>query len=108
MLAQARVYVDESGERLYVPELDRLEGEIQLMCDGEHAAAEASFRRAIEGASRAGEKLLELRAAVRLGALYRDLGRSEEALRLVGDVLATFPQATDARDVRRARELIAG
>jgi predicted ATPase len=108
LLETARAYVAETGEQLYVPELNRLEGEIELAFKNDPAAAEASFRRAVEGAARDGAKILELRAALRLGRLWRDQGEADEARRLLERILATFPQPFDSRDVQRATELLAG
>jgi adenylate cyclase len=109
-LAEARARVEKSGERWWEAELHRLEGEILLAAaDGRRDPnrgnrAEACFRSALEVARRQQARSLELRAALSLSRLR---SRSDEARRLLGEVLEAFTEGHDTADLRAANELMA-
>ena len=103
-LAEARAQVESSGERYWEAELHRLEGEVLLSAagdgnpDGAHQA-EASFRRALEIATRQGATSLELRAALSLSGL----GNSPDAQQRLSDVVGRFTEGYDTADLRAAQ-----
>ena len=107
VLAESKSLVEKTDERFYEAELCRLEGTLLLQCDeGHEGRAERSFLAALEVARRQKAKLLELRAAVSLGRLWRDQGRSEEARELVAEVHGWFMEGIDTPDLKEARDLL--
>ena len=104
-LDEAERAMTETGERLYEPEIHRLHG--GLLIDRAVDAADAAFRTAIATARGQGARILELRAAIDLGRLLRDRGRTEEAFAVVlaavgqEDGLRDTPEMAQARDLLR-------
>ena len=114
-LAEARAQVESSGERYWEAELHRLDGEVLLAVaiDGGHDEdsadgdrAEACFRSALEVARRQQARSLELRAALSLSRLWSQ-SRSDEARKVLGDVLESFTEGHDTADLRAASEQMA-
>jgi TOMM system kinase/cyclase fusion protein len=92
--------------RFHAPELWRLRGEL-LGCQGQVHAGEAALRRALDLARQQHGKSFELRAAMSLGRLLRELGRRDEARSLVAEVYGWFTEGFATRDLRQARALLA-
>jgi predicted ATPase len=75
VLQEAFAFVDQSGERLWLSDLHRVDGRIALKeREPDRARAEACFLKAIEIARSQDARLLELRAATDLARLWRDAG----------------------------------
>jgi adenylate cyclase len=92
-----------TGERVWEPELLRLEGELRLAAsphDG--AAALACFRHAIEIARRQSARSWELRAALSLARHLAADSRLEEGRRTVSAVHGGFTEGFDTADLRDA------
>jgi predicted ATPase len=109
VLAEAHALVRSTGERFHEAELHRLQGELLLSSAAKGAApdgAEACFRQAVAVARRQGARSLELRAAVSLGRLYRQQGRTAEARPLLAETYAWFTEGFDTRDLREAKALL--
>ena len=98
VLVEAERAMNETGERLYEPEIHRLRG--CLLLDEDFDAADAAFQTAIATARGQGARILELRAAIDLGRLLRDRGRTEEAFAVV---LAAVGQGDRLWDTPRLR-----
>ena len=62
--------------------------------------------RAIDIARKQGAKSLELRAAMSLGRLWRDQGKTKKARRLVEGAYATMTEGFITRDMLEAKALI--
>jgi predicted ATPase len=105
---EALSWVGETGEQYYYSELLRLQGELLLGHDKIHgaAAAEKSFRSAIEVARRQGARMRELRAAVSLTRLLRDQGKTVSALALLQPVRSWLADAEGTIDAANARALM--
>ena len=86
-------------------ELFRLEGEL-LWLTGDAAAAEASFRKALDIARDQGARAFELRTATSLGRLLAAQGRAAEALPPLTAVYQTCTEGFATRDLQEARELL--
>jgi class 3 adenylate cyclase/predicted ATPase len=84
-------------------EIHRLRAEL-LLAVHDTAAAEASFRKALEVAQRQKAKLLALRAAMGLAQLWRDQGSTGRARELLSPV---HDNVTEGRDVPIFREATA-
>jgi class 3 adenylate cyclase/tetratricopeptide (TPR) repeat protein len=70
------------------------------------AAAERSFKTAIEVAREQGAKSFELRAATSLASLWHEQGKPIEACELLGGVYGWFTEGFDTPDLRRAKSLL--
>lgn len=90
----------------YDAEVFRLNGEILRRLDGKGEQAEVCFDRALSIARRQKAKSLELRAAMSLGSLWHDRGRSSDALRLLSEVYEWFTEGHDTRDLLDAKRLL--
>jgi predicted ATPase len=108
VLAEALAAVHTTGERFYEAELYRLKGELLLTLSRENSGeAEICFHEALEIARRQQAKSLELRAAMSLSRLWRQLGRPEEARQLLAEVYGWFTEGFETADLREAKALLA-
>jgi len=113
VLAEARAVIDRGGECWWEPELHRVKGELTLMQAEESGsaaenqrAAEECFNQALNIAVRQSGKSLELRAAISLGRLKRQQGKSAEAHRMLTDLYSSFTEGFDTADLRDARMFV--
>ncbi|MEZ5905615.1 MAG: hypothetical protein R3C69_11135 [Geminicoccaceae bacterium] len=104
-LGDARRQIEASGERWIEPDIHRIEGNLRL-ARGEAAAAERSYRRAIEIARGQEGRLLELRAATELGRLLANQGQRDRAHDLLTPLYGWFTEGFDARDLVEARAVL--
>jgi predicted ATPase len=104
-LDEALALVEKTGERHWEAELCRLRAKL-LLGQGDDAAAEASFRRAIEVARRQDARSWELRAATDLARLWQKEGRSAEARELLAPIYDWFTEGFDTPDLKEARRLL--
>lgn len=105
-LAEAAKLVEATHERWAEAEIHRLRGTVFLSMN-EHAAAEDSYRRALEVAQRQSAKFWELRAALGLARLWRDQGKRTEARDLLSPIYGWFTEGLDTRDLKEAKALLA-
>jgi predicted ATPase/DNA-binding winged helix-turn-helix (wHTH) protein len=107
-LEQALAWTERSGERWYLAELLRIKGE--LLLQHEHrdgvAAAEGSFKRALDVARGQGALFWELRTALSLARQWQKCGRGGEAERLLKPVYARFSEGLATADLCSAREFL--
>jgi tetratricopeptide (TPR) repeat protein len=104
-LAEAAKLVETTQERWAEAEIHRLRGTI-LLSMHEHAAAENSYRRALDVAQRQSAKFWELRAALDLARLWRDQGKRAEARGLLSPIYGWFTEGLDTRDLKNAKALL--
>jgi predicted ATPase len=104
-LAEALEAANAHQERWFEAEIHRLRGEL-LRDTGDHAAAEVSFRTAIDIARRQNAKLWELRACVSLAEMFRDQGKGTAARDLLAPVYDWFTEGFDAPDLIEAKALL--
>ena len=98
---------EETGMRLYVPEIHRLRGSYLLARSrAAEAEAEASFLSAIEMARTQGALMLELRATTSLAQLWAGQGRREEAHARLWAVDGRFDEGVASADLVAARQLL--
>ena len=99
---------DNSEERWCIAELLRIKGELTLLegAPDAPAAAENTFRQALDWARRQGALSWELRAATSLARLWRDQGRGEEAHQLLAPVYIQFTEGFETADLRAAKALL--
>ncbi len=107
-LKEAFAFVEQSGERYWLAELHRLDGEIALhQPEPDPERAEACFLRAIEIAREQESRMLELRAGTRLALLWRDISSPNDPRALLEPILAAIEGGETTRDVRNARAFLA-
>jgi predicted ATPase len=105
--AKALEVADQTGDAEAKPELHRLKGELLLMRDHTAtAAAEVSFRAAIDTARNQSAKLSELRATTSLARLLRDTGRRDEARTMLAEIYNWFTEGFDTADLKEAKALL--
>jgi len=93
------------GERYYLAELHRLQGELLLM-QGDDTEAEVSFHKAIEVARRQQAKPWELRAAMSLSRLWQKQGKREEPRQMLAEIYDWFTEGFDTPDLKEAKALL--
>jgi predicted ATPase len=98
--------VEKAGGAPLEAELYRLRGEALLAGAGTVSEAEAAIEKGIDVARRQNAKSWELRAAMSLARLRRQLGRREEALALLAPIYAWFTEGFDTADLKEAKALL--
>jgi tetratricopeptide (TPR) repeat protein len=93
----------DSGDVWFVPELDRLKGEL-LSKVGDSDEAERCLREALEAAHAQEARLLELRAAISLAKLLGARGRRSEAEGVLAPIYLQFDEGLETADLRNARD----
>jgi predicted ATPase/DNA-binding SARP family transcriptional activator/pimeloyl-ACP methyl ester carboxylesterase len=112
VLAEALAGIDNSEERQWEAELYRLKGDLLLKKQivtaqpDETLSPEDYFLKAIEIARRQQAKLLELRATISLGRLWRELGREAEARQMLEEIYGWFSEGFETIDLQEARTLL--
>jgi class 3 adenylate cyclase/predicted ATPase len=104
-LAEAAQVTEQSGERWFEPELERLRGEI-LLAAGSANEAEPHFTKAITIARNQSAKTWELRAATSLARLWRDHGKRQQACDLLAPVYGWFTEGFDTADLKETKALL--
>jgi DNA-binding SARP family transcriptional activator/predicted ATPase len=107
VVREALERVHATDERVWEPELVRLEGELRLAASpADVSDAEGCFRHAIEIARRQSARSWELRAAVSLARVLLATGRRVEAHRTVAGIYEWFTEGFDTADLKDARALL--
>jgi predicted ATPase len=101
VLKRAGDFAAETGERLFDPELSRVEGEA-LGATGATSDAEAALRTALGTAAERGDVVFRLRAAA---SLYRLKGDAESRELLAG-LYDAFEEGSDTVDLLEVAELL--
>ncbi len=97
--------VDQSGERVWLPDLYRLRAKFTLQSDvGAPSQAIGDLERSVRTAQQSGARSQQLRTAVDFAALAPQNDTAVAALR---DALDAFPERTDSPGLDRARDLLA-
>jgi tetratricopeptide (TPR) repeat protein len=112
VIDQAFRFAAERGERYYVPELQRVCGEI-LVRSGrreEMPRAEQFLTKALRTASRCRARSFELRAATSLARYCLEFRprRAAPVLARLRGIVQTFPEVTRTPDVVEARDMLGG
>jgi predicted ATPase len=116
VLAEAIEAAEARAERFWEPELHRLRGQLlwrrsrgEAGPAGRRDALEAqqSLRRAMALARRLRSRSFELRAAMSLAALWREIGRGRAGQALLAPIYRWFTEGRGTVDQRAARALLA-
>jgi tetratricopeptide (TPR) repeat protein len=106
-IGEALTLIEETGERLYEPEVHRIKGELLLAQNlSGLAQAEDSFRTAIDIAGRQNAKSWELRTTTSLARLLRDTNRCDEARTILAQIYEWFAEGFDTADLKDAKALL--
>jgi predicted ATPase len=113
--AEALALIDEAVAistqgpgRTMLSEFFQLRGELLLAATADSAGeAEAWFRRAVDAADEARAPMLQLRAALRLGRLWQEQGRIDEARDLLAEATGRITEGFSRVDMRHAALLLA-
>ena len=106
-IAEAFEICATTGERLWLPELHRIKGEILL--DGKDnsiEAAERELNQALTISREQGAMLFELRAAKSLARLRLKQGRRADARDLLGPLYDRFTEGLDTPDLVETKALL--
>ncbi len=107
-LEDALALCEQNDERYYEAEIHRLRGELLLALEPpDGVGAEQALQRAVELAHSQDARLLELRAAVSLGRLWRDTQRADQAREILEPLYGWFTEGLDTTDLRSAAALLA-
>jgi predicted ATPase len=99
--------IDRTGQRSIEADMHRTRGEVLLRrTPADHAAAEASFVRAIEIARVQQTKSFELRATLALAKLYHATGRDKMVPELLAPALAYFNKGGELPELEEAHRLL--
>jgi predicted ATPase len=104
-IAEAAELAEITKERWAVAEIHRMQGTL-LLSMHEDAAAEDSYRRALEVARQQQAKSWELRAAMSMARLWRDQGKVQQARELLAPVYGWFTEGFDTLDLKEAKALL--
>jgi class 3 adenylate cyclase/predicted ATPase len=107
-IREARSLVEQGGERWVLPELLRIEAELSLAAGGEASATEAYqlLQEALGLAREHGARSWELRIAISLARLWRDMRRIDDARALLARSYGWFVEGFDTADLKAARALL--
>jgi predicted ATPase len=96
-----------ANEKWWVPEVDRVAGEIALTSrEPDAAKREDYFDRALAIARQQQAKSWELRAAISLARLWRSQRKVQQARELLAPVYGWFTEGFDTRDLKEANALL--
>ncbi len=104
-LDNARTGIEKDAPIFCEAEIYRERGEL-LAAMGNVERGERCFHKALEIARRQNAKSLELRAAISLANLYREMGRTAEAHEILGDAYGWFSEGFDTSDLKNARTVL--
>jgi predicted ATPase len=107
-IGEARALVERGGERWVLPELMRIEAELRLAAGGPAVAGEVQglLQEALGLAREHGARSWELRVAIALARLWRDMRRIDEARAVLVRTYGWFVEGFDTADLKAARALL--
>ena len=111
LLAEALVFANRGGERLWEADIHRLKGELLLKAKAKRRKAspespEDCFQEAIKIARTQQAKILELRATMSLCRLWQKQGKQEKARQMLVEIYHWFTEGFDTADLKKAKTLL--
>ena len=107
VLDEGLAVAEKNDDRCHEAELHRLKGELLLAESADQlAAAEDSFRRAVETAQQQQSRGWELRATMSLARLWERHGRRDEARAALAAVYGTYTEGFTTPDLVHANALL--
>jgi tetratricopeptide (TPR) repeat protein len=105
LAAMAEELMQATGETLSLSDLHMLQAAL-AKADGDTEASENILNTALQVARQQGSRLFELRAAIDLAQLLKDLGRSDEAIALLEPIQASIAEGDCPEEQTKARNLL--
>jgi predicted ATPase len=106
-IGEAITAIETTKEKWYEAEVNRIAGQIALMSPASGAVkAQSHFERALAVARQQQAKSWELRAAMSMARLWRDLRKRDQARELLAPVYGWFTEGFDTRDLKEAKALL--
>ncbi len=106
-IGEATTEMEATGERWWQAELTRMTGEIAVLgAEQDTVKAEMHFKDALAVGRQQQAKSWELRAAMSLARLSRDLGKPRQARELLAPVYGWFTEGFETRDLKDAKALL--
>ena len=106
LLGEAKALTDQTNERWYESEMQRVCGDVLLTTGADAQKAEKAFRQAIETAQVQQAKSFELRAVTSLARLWQSQGKIAEACDLLVPIYGWFTEGFDTHDLKEAKALL--
>jgi class 3 adenylate cyclase/predicted ATPase len=108
-LDDALAIARRTEENFFLAEIYRLQGEIISTLDESTALADAEncFARSLEIARKQNALSWELRTSLSLAALWRDVGKLEQAADLLSPIAGKFREGSETADLKKAVSLLA-
>jgi predicted ATPase len=106
VVSAALVYMEESEERAFAAEINRLNGELLARHGTRGEEAEAAFRTAIAIAQHQRAKSWELRATTSLARWLAANGKRDEARATLAEIYNWFTEGFDTADLKDAKALL--
>jgi predicted ATPase len=104
---EASSIIKTAEEKIWEAEVNRISGEITMLCRPMEATkAEQYLTNALAAARRQHAKSLELRAAMSLARLRRSQGKTQQARELLAPVYGWFTEGFDTCDLKEAKALL--
>ncbi|MFT5112003.1 MAG: class 3 adenylate cyclase [Parasphingorhabdus sp.] len=105
LASMAETMMDETGDKLVLSDLFRLQGALALEAGDQHSA-ESHLQRAIEVAQEQGSKMWQLRGAIDLARLQHEAGRTTEAVLVLKPIVEIIADGDCANDHVTAKALL--
>jgi predicted ATPase len=106
-IGEAETLVENTKEKWFEAEVNRIAGEIELKSPRSDAAkAQIYFERALTVARQQQARSWELRAVMSMARLWRDQAKRDEARELLAPVYGWFTEGFDTLDLKKAKALL--
>jgi predicted ATPase len=105
-LGEAETFLERTGELWWLSEIQRMQGELLVVRNGDNVEAENLFQSALAFARKRDAKSLELRAAMSLAGVWQRQGKRDEGRELLAPVYGWFTEGLDTSDLKEAKALL--
>jgi predicted negative regulator of RcsB-dependent stress response len=107
LLNEAMEVGSASSDKIFISEVLALKGDLMLAISSDNAAeAESWYQIAVDNARDVHAPMLELRAAIRLSRVWKELGKPEQARKLLSDSYAKITEGLTTADLKEASTLL--
>jgi class 3 adenylate cyclase/predicted ATPase len=106
VLGEAETFLERTGELWWLSEIQRMQGELLVVRNGDNVEAENLFQKALAFARKRDAKSLELRAAMSLAGVWQRQGKRDEGRELLAPVYGWFTEGLDTSDLKEAKALL--
>lgn len=108
LMKKAIEFETKGSAKVLLSEFLILQGELLLALSSKNTGeAESCYRQAVDNARATHTAMLELRAAIRLGRLWQEQGKTEESKKLLEEAFSKMTEGFALPDLREASALLA-